>query len=199
MLLPDAKPCALQIVSAAVRQSGAPLGAVGQIARSLITREPGQRDTASAVSRVAAPAASAASLAAPAAPLRPEFQVLTESSMKCPRASMNPAFWPGAGGDAVPSGCSCDGCAAGGGDSGGAGDGVCAATPATSSITAAAAQPMRKASRPSAVARRVIIPPRKSRPPQAAAAAQPSPRHGEIMIRNYDSWTRAERAGRQNR
>src|SRR5689334_13013668 len=98
MLLPDAKPCALQIVSAALRQSGAPLGAVGQVARSAITRDPGQRDTASAVSRVAAPAASAASLAAPAAPLRPEFQVLTESSIQWPSASTNPERWPGCAG-----------------------------------------------------------------------------------------------------
>src|SRR5215475_10987503 len=101
MLLPAPKPCALQIASAAERQSGAPFGAVGQVARSAITRVPGMRATAPAVSRVmvvaasaaplaALPAASVASLAASVAPLKPEFQLPTELSMKWPNASMNP-------------------------------------------------------------------------------------------------------------
>src|SRR5215472_14855428 len=105
MLLHDSKPCALQIASAAVRQSGAPLGAVGQVARSAITRAPSPRDTASAVSRVTLPAASAASLAASAAPLRPLFQPPTEFSIQWPKASMNPGLAAGvdAGGGAAAS------------------------------------------------------------------------------------------------
>src|SRR5712671_169114 len=91
-LLPDANPRPLQMASAAARQSGAPLGAVGQVARSDITRVPGKRATASAVSRVTVVAASAASLATSAAPLSPVFQLPTESPIQRPNTSMKPGL-----------------------------------------------------------------------------------------------------------
>src|SRR5690349_6735737 len=101
MLLPEAKPAALQIVSAAARQSGAPFGATGQVARWAITRVAGMRATAPAVSVTTLPAplaasvatsvaVPAASLAAPAAPLSPEFQLLTEFSIQLPTAPIKP-------------------------------------------------------------------------------------------------------------
>src|SRR3977135_3180254 len=92
MLGPGGNPGVLQRAAAAARQAGAPLGAVGQVARSDITRVPGKRATASAVSRVTVVAASAASLATSAAPLSPVFQLLTESPIQRPNISMKPGL-----------------------------------------------------------------------------------------------------------